>query len=78
MIKPPPSPTTYADRDLDCQMALEDEIQALTKRAEAAGWKSGEVASALLAFAATHIKARIGAASAERATKAAREQTEGR
>lgn len=40
--KSPRKPSSYDDRNLDCQEALEDDIQELLGRATAAGWSMTE------------------------------------
>ncbi|HEV7305235.1 hypothetical protein [Ensifer sp.] len=42
------------DRDLDCQMALEDVFRTVTDYAEAFGWAEREVAAALIELAHNH------------------------
>ena len=41
----------YPDRDLDCQMAMEDVFQSVAEYGEAAGWSEREVADALIELA---------------------------
>ncbi|MBD9650335.1 hypothetical protein IB267_18500 [Ensifer sp. ENS09] len=42
---------SYPDRDLDCQMAMEDVFQSVAEYGEAAGWTEREVAEALIELA---------------------------
>ena len=55
-IMPPRRPGDYADRCIDCDLALEPPFQMLAHQAEAAGWTEDEVAATLLSLAANHIK----------------------
>lgn len=59
MPKPPIFSTpkrggAYPDRDLDCQMAMEDIFRAVAEDAQAAGWSEREVADALIELAHNH------------------------
>lgn len=47
----PKSTGLYPDRDLDCQMAMEDVFQSVAEYGEAAGWTEREVADALIELA---------------------------
>jgi hypothetical protein len=42
-IAPPRRPHRYPDRDIDCQQAMEDEMQAVIERMQQAGWDFGEI-----------------------------------
>lgn len=42
-IAPPRRPHAYPDRDIDCQQAMEDELQAAFDRMQRAGWNFGEI-----------------------------------
>lgn len=44
----------YPDRDLDCQMAMEDIFRAVAEQAQGAGWSELEVADALIELAHNH------------------------
>ncbi len=44
----------YPDRDLDCQMAMEEMFRAVAEEAQAAGWSEREVAVALIELAHNH------------------------
>lgn len=50
-IEPPRHDGDYPDRNLDCQEALEDMVQELVGRAEAAGWSMSDIAPALVDLA---------------------------
>ena len=45
---------SYPDRDLDCQLALEEIFHALVEEAEDAGWSEREVCDALIELAHNH------------------------
>ncbi len=47
--------TPYPDRDLDCQLALEDPFQTLLSLAEEAGWSRIESIEALRELIAAHL-----------------------
>ena len=51
-MQKPPKPGPYEDRHLDCQAALEDDLNDLIDRAEAAGWETREAAAAIIDLAA--------------------------
>lgn len=55
-IAPPRRAANNADRDLDCQFALEPAFQMLASRAQAVGWSEDEVAAALLELAHHHLQ----------------------
>ncbi|MFK0276338.1 hypothetical protein ACIQUG_21890 [Ensifer sp. NPDC090286] len=42
---------SYPDRDLECQLAMEDVFQSVAEYGEAAGWTEREVAEALIELA---------------------------
>lgn len=42
---------SYPDRDLDCQMAMEDVFRTVAEYGHAAGWSEREVAEALIELA---------------------------
>ena len=46
-VSAPKNGTLYADRDLDCQQAIEASFQELVERALAAGWRPLEVSEAI-------------------------------
>jgi len=45
---------SYPDRDLDCQLALEEIFHAVVEEAEDAGWSEREVCDALIELAHNH------------------------
>jgi len=47
MITPPRHPTNYADRNLDCQEAIESRVIAIIDDARAAGWSIHDITLAL-------------------------------
>lgn len=47
----PKRPGSYPDRDLDCQLAMEDVFGTLAEYGQAAGWTEREVAAALIELA---------------------------
>jgi hypothetical protein len=47
--------TPYPDRDLDCQLALEDAFNTLLDLAEKAGWSKTEAAEAFRELASAHL-----------------------
>lgn len=51
MIAKPRKDETYADRDLDCQMAMEDHFKDLIEAAERSGWTREEAISAVAELA---------------------------
>lgn len=55
-IAPPKRPDDYADRNIDCQFAMEPAFQELLRQAEAAGWTEDDVAYATLELAGHNIK----------------------
>lgn len=40
---PPRHPKPYPDQHIDCQAALEDELQAFIERAQRAGWRFDDI-----------------------------------
>ncbi|MBD9524454.1 hypothetical protein IB262_31715 [Ensifer sp. ENS02] len=44
----------YPDRDLDCQMAIEEFFRTVAEKAQVAGWSEREVADALIELAHHH------------------------
>ncbi|MEC5322772.1 hypothetical protein [Aurantimonas sp. A3-2-R12] len=64
-IASPKRPEDYADRSLDCLVAIEPAFQELAARAQAAGWSENDVSAALLELAHQH----INGISADRKTK---------
>ncbi|MEQ1956078.1 hypothetical protein [Mesorhizobium sp. CN2-181] len=46
VAKPPKRPHSYPDRNIDCQEALEIELQAFFERAQYAGWNFHDIARA--------------------------------
>lgn len=54
-MQKPPKDGTYADRHIDCQAALEDDLNDLIDRAEAAGWEPREAAAAVIDLAAAYV-----------------------
>ncbi|MEQ1950985.1 hypothetical protein [Mesorhizobium sp. CN2-181] len=46
-VDPPKRMHDYPDRDIDCQQALEREVQELIARAQAAGWTFEDVGPAV-------------------------------
>ena len=59
-MKPPKQTGPYPDRDLDCQLAVEDAIQKAITDAVAAGWSEQEAAAAALVAIHGFIIARGG------------------
>jgi len=45
---------SYPDRDLDCQMAIENAFRTVAESAGAAGWTEQEIADALIELAHNH------------------------
>ncbi|MFZ2103499.1 MAG: hypothetical protein WAU86_23345 [Oricola sp.] len=45
-----------SDRDLDCELAIETEFDAMIERAKEAGWTADEVTNALLSLAQARIE----------------------
>ncbi|OCP00984.1 hypothetical protein BBX50_07390 [Ensifer sp. LC11] len=45
---------SYPERELDCQLAIEDVFRTVAEYAEAAGWDEREVARALIELAHNH------------------------
>ncbi len=45
---------SYPDRDLDCQMAMEDVFRTVAEYGSATGWSEREVAAALIELAHNH------------------------
>ncbi|MFI0849148.1 hypothetical protein [Mesorhizobium sp. IMUNJ 23232] len=43
VAKPPKRPNTYPDRHIDCQEALEIELQGFIERAQRAGWSLDDI-----------------------------------
>ena len=58
MVDVPKRPPHHPDRRTDCEIALVDDFVALVGRAEAAGWRSDEVAGALLSLALNYVTSR--------------------
>jgi hypothetical protein len=56
-IRLPRQITPYADRDLDCQAALEDTFKTILGLAERAGWTKTEAAAAIQELAFAHLAA---------------------
>ncbi|KSV84524.1 hypothetical protein N183_11905 [Sinorhizobium sp. Sb3] len=54
MFSPPKRSGAYPDRDLDCQMAMEEIFRAVAEEAHASGWSEQEVADALIELAHNH------------------------
>ncbi|SFH27315.1 hypothetical protein [Ensifer sp. OV372] len=54
MFSPPKRAGAYPDRDLDCQMAMEEIFRAVAEEAQAAGWSEREIADALIELAHNH------------------------
>jgi hypothetical protein len=54
MINPPRSQDNYADRDIDCEGALEPMFQLLMADALSHGWSPAEVRKALRKLVAAH------------------------
>lgn len=50
-MKPPRLPTSYPDRHLECQEALESCILAIIDEGKAAGWSTRDITTALIALA---------------------------
>ncbi|NKL08406.1 hypothetical protein GFL39_26410 [Rhizobium leguminosarum bv. viciae] len=55
MIRKPRQITPYADRDLDCQAALEDAFQQMVRLAITSGWDKIEAITALQELAFAHL-----------------------
>ncbi|MBY3231838.1 hypothetical protein [Rhizobium laguerreae] len=55
MIRKPRQITPYADRDLDCQAALEDTFQQMVRLAITSGWNKIEAITALQELAYAHL-----------------------
>lgn len=55
MIRKPRQITPYADRDLDCQAALEDTFQHMVRLAITSGWDKIEAITALQELAFAHL-----------------------
>lgn len=51
MINKPRKPEEYPDRDLDCQMAMEEHFQVLIDAAESSGWTREEAIDAVAELA---------------------------
>lgn len=62
----------YPDRELDCQMELEDAFQGVIAKAVANGWGRDESADAMLELARNYILALIENAKTDAAILAAR------
>lgn len=56
-IRLPRQITPYPDRDLDCQMALEDSFQAIVTKAQRSGWTRTEAIEAMRELAFNHLAA---------------------
>lgn len=50
-MKRPRLPTTYPDRHIDCQEALESRVIAIIDDGKAAGWSVADITTALVALA---------------------------
>ena len=72
MIDSPTTVASHPDYELDCEMSLEDEFQALADRVEAAGWTGAQAAVVMLSLARNHIESRKAVASDERRISDAR------
>ncbi|QNG62687.1 hypothetical protein B1VFA_057 [Rhizobium phage B1VFA] len=55
MIRKPRQVTPYADRDLDCQAALEETFQRMVRLAITSGWNKIEAITALQELAYAHL-----------------------
>ncbi|QNH71753.1 hypothetical protein V1VFAS_033 [Rhizobium phage V1VFA-S] len=55
MIRKPRQITPYADRDLDCQAALETTFQHMVDLAVAVGWEKTEAITAFQELAYAHL-----------------------
>lgn len=55
MIRQPKQITPYADRDLDCQQALQSTFNQALHLAEQYGWTRAEAAAALQELAFAHL-----------------------
>lgn len=56
MISGPKTDNDYAERHIDCQLALERDFQSLMRQAVAAGWTEQDVALALTDLALNSAK----------------------
>jgi hypothetical protein len=56
-IRLPKQITPYPDRDLDCQVALEETFRQILGLAERSGWSKEEAATALQELAFAHLSA---------------------
>lgn len=54
MFAAPRREGSYPDRDLDCQMAIENAFKAVADTAGHAGWSEQEIADALIELAHNH------------------------
>lgn len=55
MIRKPRQITPYADRDLDCQAALEETFQQMVRLAITSGWNKIEAITAFQELAYSHL-----------------------
>ena len=52
-------PRIPSDRELACEMAAEDQFEALAARLVDSGWSADEVANALLSLAVRHMQTQL-------------------
>lgn len=65
MIDPPKSQDAYADRNLDCEAAMEKMFQTMIEEMAAVCWNPDEIERAALKLNWAHRKARIDVAKGE-------------
>lgn len=51
-MQKPKQPGEYPDRDMDCQIAISDQIMALIQSARNAGWTETEASAAIMEVSA--------------------------
>lgn len=65
MIDPPKNQDGYADRNLDCEAAMEAMFQNMIEEMAAVGWSPDEIERAVLKLNWAHRKARFDMAKVE-------------